>query len=149
MAITVDMSTLRHTWYETHGAGCKCTDGKAFNLDQNNTCGIVLVYTAGHGEGIFVQLLNTSLIQKHVAEALSLRQQLLLQKRVDDHTMTAWNGNIFHATGHLCREFGEFPVQRPVTRSFGVFVDLPLNKRLGKQWWGWWFQTPSPFQTSM
>ena len=38
---------------------------------------------------------------------------------------------------------GEFPAQRPVTRSFDVFFDLRLNKWLSKQWWGWWFQTPS------
>ena len=38
---------------------------------------------------------------------------------------------------------GEFPVQRPVTRSFDVFFDLCLNKRLSKQWWGWWFETLS------
>ena len=28
---------------------------------------------------------------------------------------------------------GEFPVQKPVTRSFDVFFDLRLNKRLSKQ----------------
>ena len=33
--------------------------------------------------------------------------------------------------------------QRPVTRSFDVFFDLRLNKRLSKQSWGWWFETPS------
>ena len=38
---------------------------------------------------------------------------------------------------------GEFPSQRPVTRSFDVFCDLRLNKRLSKQPWGWWFETPS------
>ena len=38
---------------------------------------------------------------------------------------------------------GEFPVQRPVTRSFDVFFDLCLNKRLNKLSWGWWFETPS------
>ena len=27
---------------------------------------------------------------------------------------------------------GEFPAQRPVTRSFDVFLDLCLNKRLSK-----------------
>ena len=32
--------------------------------------------------------------------------------------------------------------KRPVTRSFDVFLDLRLNKRLGKQSWGWWFETP-------
>ena len=38
---------------------------------------------------------------------------------------------------------GEFPAQRPVTRSFDVFFDLHLNKRLSKQSWGWWFETLS------
>ena len=37
----------------------------------------------------------------------------------------------------------EFQAQRPVTRGFDVFFDLRLNKRLSKQWWGWWFETPS------
>ena len=37
---------------------------------------------------------------------------------------------------------GEFPAQRPVTRSFGVFFDLRLNKRSSIQSWGWWFETP-------
>ena len=47
--------------------------------------------------------------------------------------MTSSNGNIFRVTGHLCGEFtgpGEFPTQRPVTRSFDVFSILRLNKRL-------------------
>ena len=34
----------------------------------------------------------------------------------------------------------KFPAQRPVTRSFGVFFDLHLNKRLSKQWLGWWLR---------
>ena len=38
---------------------------------------------------------------------------------------------------------GDFPTQRPVTRSFDVFFDLRPNNRLSKQWWGWWFETPS------
>ena len=60
--------------------------------------------------------------------------------------MTSSNGNIFGVTGPLCGKFtgpGEFPAQRPVTRSFDVFFDLRLNKRLSKQPWGWWFETPS------
>ena len=32
--------------------------------------------------------------------------------------------------------------QRLVTRSFDVFFDLRLIKRLSKQSWGWWFETP-------
>ena len=38
---------------------------------------------------------------------------------------------------------GEFPAQRAVTWSFDAFFDLRLNKRLSKQSWGWWFETPS------
>ena len=58
--------------------------------------------------------------------------------------MTSSNGNIFRVTGPLCGEFagpGEFPTQRLVTRSFDVYFDLRLNKRLCKQSWGWWFET--------
>ena len=38
---------------------------------------------------------------------------------------------------------GEFPAQRPVTQSLDVFFDLRLNKRLSKQWRGWWYERPS------
>ena len=40
--------------------------------------------------------------------------------------MTSSNGNIFRVTGPLCGEFigpGDFPAQRPVTRSFAVFFE--------------------------
>ena len=60
--------------------------------------------------------------------------------------MTSSNGNIFRVTGPLCGEFtgpGEFPTQKPVTRSFDVFFDVRLNKRLSKQPWGWWFEAIS------
>ena len=59
---------------------------------------------------------------------------------------TSSNGNIFvRVTGPLCEEFtgpGEVPAQWSVTRSFDVFFDLRLNKRLSKQPWGGWFETP-------
>ena len=49
----------------------------------------------------------------------------------------------FRNTNHLC---GKFTGHRwiPCTKaSFDVFFDLRLNKRLSKQSWGWWFETPS------
>ena len=53
----------------------------------------------------------------------------------------------FSALLALCAEnspaTAEFPSQRPVTRSFDVFFDLRVNKRLSKRLWGWWFETPS------
>ena len=60
--------------------------------------------------------------------------------------MTSSNGNIFRVTGPLCGEFtgpGEFPTQRPVTRSFDVYFDLGPNEWLSKQWRRWWFKMPS------
>ena len=52
----------------------------------------------------------------------------------------------FSALLDICAEKStvtvEFPTQRPVTQGFDVFFDLRLNKRLSKQWWGWWFETP-------
>ena len=60
--------------------------------------------------------------------------------------MTSPNGK-FSALLAICAWHspftGEFPAQRPVTRSFDVFFDLLLNKRLSKQWWSWWFEKPS------
>ena len=56
--------------------------------------------------------------------------------------MTSSNGIIFRVTSYLWGESTcEFPSQRPVARSFGVFFDLRLNN-------GWatrrrWFETPS------
>ena len=61
--------------------------------------------------------------------------------------MTSSNVNIFRVTGPLCGEFtghrGEFPSQRPMTRIFGVFFELCLNKRRSKQSRRRRFETPS------
>ena len=65
---------------------------------------------------------------------------------IPDNMMTSSNGNIFRVTSHLC---GEFTGHRWSHRTkvsdaeFYVFVYLHSNKRLSKQWWGWWFETPS------
>ena len=71
-----------------------------------------------------------------------LRQILIWQRTWWLHQMVA-----FSALLAICAENspvnGEFPAQRPVTRSFDVFFDLRLNKRLSKQSWGWWFETQS------
>ena len=65
------------------------------------------------------------------------------------HTITWWRHQMetLSASLALCvgnsPVIGEFPTQRPVTRSFGAFFDLRVNKRLGKQPFGWWIETPS------
>ena len=54
--------------------------------------------------------------------------------------MTLSKEFIFRVTGPFG---GEFPSQRPVTRSFDVFFDQRLNKRLSKQSRRRWFETPA------
>ena len=61
--------------------------------------------------------------------------------------VTSSNGNI-SALLAICEGnppvTGEFPSQRPVTRSYEVFFDPRLNERLSKQSRRRWFETPSP-----
>ena len=52
--------------------------------------------------------------------------------------------NIFCVTGHMC---GEFIGHRwiPHTKASDAELwcfDLRLNKKLSKQWWCWWFESP-------
>ena len=49
----------------------------------------------------------------------------------------------FSALLAICAGNSPVPAQRSVTRSFDVFFNLRLNKRLSKQSWGWWFETLS------
>ena len=76
---------------------------------------------------------------------------------LDETMITSSNGNSHHMEtfaallGLLLLAFCagnspvtcEFPAQRPLTWSFDVFFNLPPNKWLSKQSWGWWFETPS------
>ena len=65
------------------------------------------------------------------------------------HCITWWRHqmDIFFTLLALCEGNspvnGELPAQWSVTRSFEAFFHLRLNKRLSKQWWGWWSETPS------
>ena len=74
---------------------------------------------------------------------------ITLPRRVGSINVSGWRHQIeaFSALVALCAEnspvTAEFPAQSPVTRSFDVLFDLRLNKRLSKQSWGWWFETPS------
>ena len=91
---------------------------------------------------------NKELIQAQ--EAACAFQSSLETTMTSSHAfssmMTSSNGNIFRVTGPLC---GEFTGHRwiPLTKASDVelwcFFDLRLNKRLSKQSWGWWLETPS------
>ena len=68
-------------------------------------------------------------------------------RKIMVHVMAWWRHQMktFSALLALCagnsQVPGEFPAQRPVTRSCDVFFDLRPNKRLSKQSWGWWLET--------
>ena len=84
--------------------------------------------------------------EDHMKAAVIINIHPAMNGIVQSSMMTSSNGNIFRVTGPLCGELtgpGEFPTQRPVTRSFDVYFDLRPNKRLRKQWRGWWFETQS------
>ena len=83
---------------------------------------------------------NWSVIAMQFGKCTSYR----IQSTVSIEFMIKWKH--FRVTGPVCGEFtgpGEFPAQRPVTRSFDVFFDLRPNKRLSKQPRDLWFGTLS------
>ena len=78
---------------------------------------------------------NISLVTWHkYSQVYSL--QLLISSHNDVIKLKIWT---FSELLALCAGnspiTGEFPAQRPVTRSFDAFVDLRLNKRLNKHSW--------------
>ena len=115
---------------------CTLKTWKGISRLQNTVPKIVTLagHSPAHSSGGHWSIENICFGSEH--ERCSLTRQR-------KNMMTSSNGNIFRVTGHLCREFtGEFPAQRPVTRSFHVFYDLRLlHKPLSKQSWGWWFET--------
>ena len=72
---------------------------------------------------------------------------LLLHKYRSTDVWSAWRNQMETFSAFLALSEGNrhwwFPPQRPVTRTFDVFFDLSLNKRLSKQLWRRWFKMPS------
>ena len=74
----------------------------------------------------------------------------VFKQRFSSIEMTWWRHDMepFPRYWPFVRGIHPSPVKIPRTkasrtRSFDVFFDLRLNKRLSKQSWGWWFETPS------
>ena len=73
--------------------------------------------------------------EKFAGNSESTRAWWRYQMIIYSALLALWTGNSPVTT--------EFPSHRPVMQSFDVFFDLPLNKRLSKQSWGWWFEMQS------
>ena len=100
---------------------------------------------------LFEESISNIILQVHVAGYLSFHEEFVatikriwpLLWSIDRFSyvmMASSNGKALRTISPVP---GEFPAQRPVTRSFDVFFDLRLNERLCKQSWGCWFETPS------
>ena len=74
---------------------------------------------------------------------------LLVQQKLRNQSEPWWRHQMetFFALLALCvgnsPVTGEFLAQRLVARNSDASFHLRLNKRLRKQPWGWWFETPS------
>ena len=85
------------------------------------------------------------MFQNGVLPALSIKRFIIM---LYNRNQTWWRHQTetFSALLALCAGnspvSGEFPAQRPVTRSFDVFFDLRPGGRLSKHSWGWWLETP-------
>ena len=139
---------------------CRCIDKKHWWFGPQGVCGAVVSYTHKWNSfnqrywlTTFLRTVNYFMmfVLKHenffvLLSFLNTEMALVVETSSHGHMMTSSNGNIFRITGPLCGEFtGHRWIlpQRPVTWSFDVFFDLPLNKRLSKQSRRWWFETPS------
>ena len=95
------------------------------------------------------RLIMTSLTKTCPAPQILSMRRLKKWHHGTDFNLSWWLHQMetFSALLDLCAGnspvTGEFPTQRPMTRSFDVFFDLCLNKCLSNQSRGWWFEAPS------
>ena len=104
-------------------------------MSRHSTASTVML----HGLGICFTLCGCVVYKRSLFQQNTWRCCL---KKHDD--VTKWKH--FPRYWPFCGEFTGhrwIPHTKPVTRSFDVFIDLRLNKRLSKHSWGWWFETLS------
>ena len=76
-----------------------------------------------------------------LAQFLNTNRTVLCYNTWKRHQMEAFSALLPICAGNS-PVTSELPAQRSVTRSFDVFFDVHLNKRLSIKSWGWWFVTP-------
>ena len=111
-----------------------------------NSCGCVMTVTLAQIQ--FRIILNINI--ENNDRLNSVKDKLIHQYLRIRHlaTYAGWRHQMetFSALLFLCTEnsrvTGEFPSERPVTRSFDAFFDLRLNKELSTQWRSRWLETP-------
>ena len=95
-----------------------------------------------------IQHILASLIQRIITQSVLCWEWLYfilssLPKSFRVIMMSSSNGNIFRVTGHVTgHSLVNSPHKGPWRGALIFFFDLRPNRRLSKQSWGWWFETP-------
>ena len=122
---------------------------KLFGTDRYNLFSSVLVHCGPRAIAYLLQCQrgNHCMWLKITITKHNKRQSVCIIIGIYPNPWWSHQMETFYALLGLCAGnlpvIGEFPSQRPLTRSFDVFFDIRLNKRLSEQSWGWWFETPS------
>ena len=119
------VNNSRH-WYSMIGVQLRISNMQCFNANNKNS--YMTIQSGWHNMLFMVECIFVL--------------QFVYNKPWWRHEMETFSALLAICAGNSTVA-GEFPAQRPVTRSFNVYFYLRLNKRLSKQWWGWWFEMPS------
>ena len=111
-----------------------------FPAQRSSNAENVSIWWRHHESGTVLMLRNCYLLD--ILAAISHNRIRMMVDTWWRHQMETFSALLDLCAGNS-PVTGEFPPQRPVMRSFDVFFDLRLNKRLSKQSWDWWFETPS------
>ena len=104
-----------------------------------------LVQFLSHAKVVILRICNVSCVWRLRLWCLSLTPCdvcVIVERPWWRHQMETFSALLANCAGNSPAT-DEFRAQSPVTRSFDVFFDLPLNERLSKHSWGWWFVTLS------
>ena len=80
-----------------------------------------------------------------LSASIDVYKQIVHRNRILTEVYTGWKKSYWELLAFCAGNSsvtGELPAQRPVTRSFDIFFDLHLNKRLSKQSRNRWFKAP-------
>ena len=133
--------------YCWHGMECRVSRCKSdsYDIKIHGTPCIIRDRNISHDNVTYVTTKrNLCSIYKHlrVRDANESVDNIIIKKSRWRHEMETFSALLVICAGNSSVP-GEFPTQRPETRSFDVFFGLCRNKRLSKQSRGWWFETLS------
>ena len=135
-------------WLRVHIAGIICLIG-GLSAQGNQWLGSLVGFLIGASSKVHTKFWSTFFFLNATSISYWYSYKNHIDQRFEYSVLTWWRYQMetFSALLALCAGnslvTGEFPSQKPVTRSFDVFLNLRLNKRLSKQSKRRWFETPS------